>query len=205
MYSREVIELGPATDQDMVDAYLRAELDSPRFAQRLKTLLLSANVTPEELFDPRHAELRHQLLEESRGYRRDEHLFRGFPLDVSWRHATVTQHELSTAFYANVPAWVMLSAGTRRVADGAANLTRSNIVSESRQSINAAIHVLADEIRQQGLFFPPLIVVTDHARPQRIVMLEGHTRATAIVHALVDTTIPVLVGSSATMHQWWVY
>lgn len=78
-------ELGPATEHEMVLAFLQAEVDSPRWTHLYAAMLQQLGAT-RDLVD--HADLtrdeenlrRIQLLAGVRGYRMNAALFRGFPL-----------------------------------------------------------------------------------------------------------------------------
>lgn len=191
-----MIENGPATTDEMILAFLQAELPSPRFgptyAECLRLLGVDNHiVTQANLNDPRENRLREQLLTNVRGYGTNRYLFTGFPADVTWRHVTMAPHEVGNLHYANEPSWVRLSAPTRRVATAAQNLTSAN--GKDYENIMAVASAL-----QRGVTFPALIGATADGDP--IVLMEGHTRATAYV--ITNTAARLILATSPHMTQW---
>jgi hypothetical protein len=88
-----MIERGPATENDMVVAFLRAEIDSSRYDDHIKTPLAQGGserrlIDEPNLADPAENALRKQLLT-FRGYEARTALFAGFPADATWRRVTL--------------------------------------------------------------------------------------------------------------------
>jgi hypothetical protein len=190
-----VIDNGPATEDEMILAFLRAELLSPRFGPHYAQLLrLLRNderlVTQADLADPREDLVRKQLLAGIRGYGTNTFLFAGFPPDVQWRHITLTPSEVGDLHYANEPTWLALSAYTRRITIGAQNVTTNPAVSANVLAVTQAI--------QRGTGFPPLIAATTGTGP--FVLIEGHTRATA--YAITSNPADLILGTSPNMIRW---
>jgi hypothetical protein len=188
----------------MVLAFLRAEIDSPRFGAVYQSILAQTGKRRSILID--HADLskkgdnaeRIELLAQVRGYKTNRYLFVGFPDDVAWTRATVDLAELGKMKYANYPAWIMLSHGSRLVGDGASNLETI----EAPENVNSNIRAVAQRIKN-GDRFPELIVV--EGGPEDIVIAEGHTRATAYVVAVFQEPVEILVGRSDQMNAWRYY
>jgi hypothetical protein len=102
----EIIELGPATEDDMVVAFLRGEMNSSR---RITIALRQQGLTRRLIDEPNSANaeennVRKQLLA-FRGYEQREALFTGFPLDASWRRVVLEAHDLQLLRYANYHTW----------------------------------------------------------------------------------------------------
>jgi hypothetical protein len=118
---RKVIMTSPATEDEMVLAFLKAEIDSPRFGSRYRTILANSGLDRRSVIE--NADLRseqgklirRELLKLVRGYGTGQALFRGFPHNVQWRRVLLDQTDLSKLKYANEPSWVALSSGTRLV------------------------------------------------------------------------------------------
>jgi hypothetical protein len=70
-------DCGPSTQLDMVDAFLRAEINSPRFAPQILARLKSLNVDRDALFSDANARIRPTVLA-YRGYGLNQALFAGF-------------------------------------------------------------------------------------------------------------------------------
>jgi hypothetical protein len=126
-----MIDLGPATEHEMILAFLKAEVDSSRYHDFIKSwleCLAPQGFTRDQLIDRpdlsnnRHNQARLWILQKFRGYRADRKLFKGFPLDAVWRCVALEQHELHRLRYANEPSWLAFSGNTREPAQGAANL-----------------------------------------------------------------------------------
>jgi hypothetical protein len=207
VYLRVVmIELGPATENDMVLAFLRAEVDSPRFGAHYRPHLDRSNalgITRERLIEnadlnsSRDNALRIELLKAVRGYRANSFLFRSFPDNVMWRRVGVEPADWISVRYANHAEWVELSRDTRVVTDGARNID-SIIVKDA----NANIRALAAELGE-GKRYPDLIGVDDGNNV--IILIEGHCRATAYALARLQEIVWCIVGSSTHIKDWAFY
>ena len=121
--------IGPATEDDMVLALLRAEIESSRFAADLLATLAGRGldrslVDRADLNDPDANLKRLEVLEEHRGPRRGPGagILGGFPDDVSWSWAMLTPEELADVRYIHWDYWLEVSGGTRRPADAIARM-----------------------------------------------------------------------------------
>jgi hypothetical protein len=130
-----------------------------------------------------------------RGYGTNQYLFTNFPSDTTWRRVQLRLDEMASALYANHPSWVALSGGTRKVVDGAKNV--GAVANENSPNVIAVA-----EAARQGTTFPDLVAVQ---KGEMLVLMEGHTRATAYVLSQYQAPIRVLVGSSAGMSKWYFY
>jgi len=197
--------LGPATADEMVLAFLRAEIDSPRFRSSqgllLRELLQQIGYDPNSLIDSgdigcaQANAVRRDILRQWRGYGDDKLLFAGMPTDVAWRRARLQPDEIGRLQYCNHPTWVKLSGPSRLVADGAANIGKV----EAQDNVCKHVAQLAIRVRL-GERFPELILV--QALGGGFIVLEGHTRATAYVLAPVRVPVEALIGSSPGIGQW---
>jgi hypothetical protein len=199
-----MIEIGPATENEMVLAFLQAEIDSTRFGSTYAAILANFGIDRRLLID--RAELnsaqdnwaRKELLKLVRGYRNDSLLFRGFPAAAQWRRVGLEAADWNNVKYANHPTWVSLSGGTRIVADGARNIDSVVVAEDANRNIKA---VAADLIT--GKRYPELIGVSGLS--SEIILVEGHTRATAYALAGLPECAECIVGSSPTMRTWAFY
>jgi hypothetical protein len=202
-----MIDLGPTTENDMVVAFLKAEVDSARFKAYYEghfAQLANLGFDRQTLVyspDPQSAEqnaIRKEILKVVRGYTDGQFLFIGFPVDVNWRRIALESTDLPKLRYANYPAWLKLSGGTRRVIDGAANI---NLI-DLGDGTNAHILAVAADVRI-GKKYPELIGVA--GENDDLILLEGHTRATAYALTQLPERIECIVGSSPTMRTWAFY
>jgi hypothetical protein len=202
-----MIDLGPATENDMVLAFLKAEVDSARFKapyqgcfDHLKEFGFDRQVLlhSPDLQSAEQNAIRKEILKVVRGYTDGQFLFIGFPVDVTWRRTALEPTDLAKLRYANYPAWVKLSGGTRRVMDGAANVDSIDL----GDGTNAHILAVAADVRT-GKRYPELIGVTDEN--EDVILIEGHTRATAYALTQPPEQIECIIGSSPTMRTWAYY
>ncbi len=125
-----------------------------------------------------------------RGYGRNELLFRGLPQDTTWRRVQLVPSDFQRLRYINCAPFPQLTDDTRSVEIGARNYPRDEGLARRVDDLLRAI--------ERGASMQELILVED---ADRLVVLEGNTRATAYVKTST-TSFSALVGSSPTMHQW---
>ena len=198
-------ELGPATEHDMVLAFLQGEVDSPRWRERYAWVIQQLGATRDLIDRPdltREADNRQRItvLANMRGYRVNRFLFTGFPCDATtWRRVRLAPGDFGLLRYCNpagAPGFVQLSGGTRRVVDAAANF--------AQMETDASPHVRAvAEALKAGQTYPPLIAV--ESIEGDLILVEGYTRATA--YALLGPPGPVdfFIGTSPRIHEWAFY
>lgn len=190
-----------ATEEEMVATFLRTELRSARFRERLAEILDQQGcphdlIESPDLGSPDENRRRAEVLGAWRGYRRGEDVFRYYPDDVVWARYALTPDELCRVRFMDYSYWNVLSSGTRLPTAAAENV-RAGIVVYGQST--ACYLALAEELRQ-GTRFPELILV-GLAPGEDLVVLEGHVRLTA--YALAADGLPreftALVGYSPNM------
>lgn len=200
-------DLGPATDDQVILAWLQAESKSPRFGNLVRAdaatlaAIRDAAENP-DLTNPQQNDLRRQVIAGTRGFGRALLLFRGLANDIVWRRTHVSIAEIGDMLYANnVPGWRTLAPTTLQVSEGATNVgyfaadggaTNMHILSLARVICHT------DPVPQ----YPELICLK---RPGgRVSVMEGHTRSTAYVieaHRLPDG-VDIYLGDSASVATW---
>jgi hypothetical protein len=192
-----VRELGAASEDDVVLAFLRAEIDSPQWGPHYSSVLRSLNLDRASLIDDADIEdiracaNRRTVLGRVRGYGWGKGLFTGFPSDVTWRRVQVEPpdfHRLKTI--SKDEQWTRLTTGTRLIQEAARNL-------ETYPERAAGVLDTLKKI-QGGLAIAELIMVEDDA--DDFVLVEGHTRATA--YAVLSHPFESFVGTSPSMTNW---
>lgn len=189
----------------MVAAFVRAEIDSARFSRPYQDGLRSLRVRRRDLVsrpnlnNPVANEQRRFLLRGVRGYGINKFLFQGWPANVEWWRVRVALEELSTFQYAHYATWLTLSGGTRLVRDGANNVDTV----PAPENTNANIKAVAALVRR-GQRFPELILIA-REREGPIVVMEGHTRATAYVITGLPDPVDCLLGISPHMDSWFYW
>lgn len=187
----------------MIAVFLRAEVDSSRYGDKLRGFLardgrdLDVLLQP-DLGDPEANNYRRGLLEEYRAYERREGLFLGFPQRVDWFRAVLARDEVLDVLYINWDWWLTISDGTRRPRDAARRI-RDGLVPgstvEEHEPLAAAL---------RGSPPPPELIVATTPDHSPLVLVEGHFRLTA--YALFPDYLPdeleLLLGVSDEMAEW---
>lgn len=197
-------DLSPATEDAVVLAFLQAEIDSARFGPLYATLLSNSGLERGSIVDrpnlqsDRENRIRRELLTAVRGYGNRTLLFKGFPQNVTWRKVAIETEDADKLKYANYETWVQLSGGSRFVVDGAKRVEAIQVGENANENIKA----VADDLRA-GKRYPELIAVESEGG--FLILVEGHTRATAYVLARIAEPIEVFVGSSPQIKLWAFY
>ena len=120
-YASIVLVVAPSSEDEMVLAFLQAEVDSPRFGRSARKAVGDMNLVSNPRLDEPHENARRRTaLQRYRGYGSNDWLFRGFPTEAArWERVRLTRDDLGGLLYAKAPEWVLLSRGSRLVADGA--------------------------------------------------------------------------------------
>jgi hypothetical protein len=199
-----MINLGPATEDDVVLAFLQAEIDSARFGSLYQATLANSRLDRVSVIDnpdrnsQQANQIRRELLRLIRGYGAGQFLFAGFPIDVTWRRVALEQTDLPKLKYAKCPPWIELSRGTRLVIEGATNIGSDTPAEDAAVNIRA----VAEDLKR-GKRYAELIGVDGQSG--EIILMEGHTRATAYAVAQLPDRIECIVGSSPSMSRWAFY
>ncbi len=190
-------------EEVMVREFLRAEINSKRFSEKLiatldywgipKSIIENGNLNDRENF------IRRWLLAERRGYHRGTHLFAGFPRETEWKTVMLEEKDLPNLLYGNHEEWVELSAGSRKVQDGVYSLQKQCSF-KFLKNICGTLWELRDKL-ELPYKTPPIVVSHDG---EKLVLLEGHTRATAYMLAGA-TEMQVIYGLHTEMDKWMWY
>lgn len=209
MDKRLVQDLGPATDDRVILAWLQAEIESPRFQKfivgdppdplALASVRQAAH-TPDLTDEQENAE-RRRIIGGMRGFGVGAYLFRGLANDIVWRRAHVSIAEVGDMLYANnVTTWTTLAPNTLQVSEGADNVGHVPTDGDANMHILSLARTIChtDPVPQ----YPELICLK---RPdERISVMEGHTRSTAYVieaHRLPDG-VDIYLGESPSVATW---
>lgn len=187
--------------EDVIEAWVRAELDSSRFGAQLAALLERDGHTAADLDDPA---IRLRLLAEFRGgyvapdpsdpYVDGLRLAR-----IDWWRAELSRDELPDVRYIDWDYWLEVTDGSRRPMDFVRRLERD---ADGRPDM---FDDVVNAIRA-GQRLPTMILV-DTGPGTRIVVAEGHLRLTAYLLAGEATPerLPVLLGRSPLVADWSDY
>lgn len=198
-------DLGPATDDQVILAWLQAETKSARFGNLVQadvaTLAAIRNAAQNpDLTDPQQNALRRWVIAGTRGFGRGALLFTGLANDILWRRAHVSIAEVGDMLYARHPTWRALAPRTLTVSEGATNVGVVPVPDDPSPHIRA----IARDIRQTNPVptYPEIICL---ARPDgRISVMEGHSRATAFVLEVnrLPDGVDIYLGDSAGVATW---
>jgi hypothetical protein len=210
----------PISEAEMVALFLATEYPSPRTHQRILQVLqregwLPSIIEQPNLRDGQENAQRRIILGVYRGYGQNTDYFEGFPPDVQytdyfegfppdvqWERAMLSKQELEQVKYIEYDYWVELSGGSRLPRDARKNiLAGDEVFGVSNQGF-----IQMAEAFRSGTRFPTLILVGKN-RESPLVVLEGHTRLTAMFLApeCLSAEFEVMVGFSEQIENWGCY
>jgi hypothetical protein len=202
-------ELGVASDDQVILAWLQAEIESPPFQSYLigdppkpshlaRALALARNP---DLDNAEHNAARRRIIASAHGFGRGALIFAGLEDDITWRRVRVSIAEVAAMLYSNRNAtWATLAPATRTVAEGAANAERMF----AGDGTNMYILSLARTICHADPAPAVSELICLRLPDGGIGLLEGHTRATAMVleeHKLPDG-VEAYIGDSPSIKSW---
>jgi hypothetical protein len=204
-----VDDLGVVSDDEVILAWLQAEIDSPPFQSYLigdppKPVHLARGLElarRPDLGDAEQNAERRLIIGSAHGFGRGALIFAGLKDDITWHKVRAPIGGVAAMLYSNRNAtWTTLAPVTRTVAEGAANAA----VVFAGDDTNMHILSLARTICHADP--PPFLseLICLRLPDGGISLLEGHTRATAIV--LEGHKIPggveAYVGDSPSIGDW---
>jgi hypothetical protein len=195
------------TEDEMIAAFLYAELHSPRFCKVIETYLQRYDVDRHiiqapDLQNGQENAFRRTILAAYRDYGQGWGYFEGFPGEVRWERVGLTKQEVEQVKYIEYDYWVELSGGSRLALYGAKRaLAGINVF-----GLSSKYFVDIAETLRHGAQFPTLIFVGRNEE-NYLVVLEGHTRLTAylIASECLPAELEVIVGFSEQITQWGCY
>jgi hypothetical protein len=203
-----VEDLRAATDDEVILAWLQAEIESPRFAQSYRALpwdtakdtaYIKQIVKTADLGNQAENYIRKMKLALGRGFGLGRYIFTGLTNDIVWRRVRFTTDEIGQMLYANnVEGWRRL-APSLRVSEGAERVRDIQPGDDYVQII-----ALAKQIHDNDPP-PPLAEIICLRRPDGDVsVMEGHSRATAFVMeaAKYPDGIEAYVGTGPSVANW---
>jgi len=196
--------ISDATEADMEAAFLKAEINSPRFRKRVLEQATRFNVECEIINNPDVTNIidnkkRHDVLLGYRGSSSHADLFSTLPHNIEWKRVLITKEDLQKIRYLNEDAWADFSGGSRLVVNGALSAKNGEGIADmSPQDFKT----ISENIKAgQDTGIPILVGSSDDTN---LVILEGHQRMTAYCMLGNDAPkdIPVIVGFSPQISQW---
>jgi hypothetical protein len=205
----EMDDLGVASDDQVILSWLQAEIDSPPFQSYLigdppkpshlaRGLALARNP---DLDSAEHNAERRRIIASAHGFGRGALIFAGLGDDITWHRVRATIGEVAAMLYSNRNStWTTLAPATRTVAEGAANAARVFAGDDTNMHILSLARTICHADPAPALAELICLRLPDGA----IGVLEGHTRATAMV--LEGHTLPngvdAYIGDSPSINSW---
>jgi hypothetical protein len=190
-------------EDEMIAVFLRSEIDSSRYGDKLRSILArdgrgeSLLLAP-DLDDSAANDYRRRLLDEHRAYERREGLFLDFPRRVEWHRVALERDEVLGVLYIDWEWWLELSGGTRRPTDAARRILAGEIPGADPATDEALVAALRASPP------PPELIAATTPEHAPIVLVEGHVRLTAYAtfpHYLPDE-LEIVLGVSDEMERW---
>jgi hypothetical protein len=199
-----------ASEDEVVAAFLRAEIDSERQADRIMDLLRSDGQSRSIIDAPDLADLeangyRRHLLGSVRGWGRGEGMFQGFPEQVAWEFVALTREELARVRYIAWDWWLERSGRTRLPVEYARRIRAGEFPSDPESGLRD--HWPIARRLREGSPLPPLIAVRDVRRPDFLVLVEGHVRLTAffLFPEMLPEELELFLGTAEGLERWGLY
>ena len=204
-----VKDFGEASDDQVILAWLRAEIESPPFQSYLvgdppKPSHLAhglALAREADLENAEHNAERRRIIAAAHGFGRGALIFAGLADDIKWHRVRASIAEVAAMLYSNRNAtWTTLAPATRTVAEGATNAPRVF----SGDDTNMHILSLARTICHADPAPTLAELICLRLPGGAISVLEGHTRATAMVlegHRLTEG-VDAYIGDSPSIGNW---
>ena len=195
----------PATESEVVLAFLRGEIDSKRFGNDVRRALVDAGglelVRSPDLDSEEENWARERALSRARGWRNTE-LFEGFPETVEWYHGVMQPDLLSRVRFIDYSYWNELSGGSRRPGDVLATLQAGKLPRWLTKLGTSWCFEFAAELAATEVVDDLIVMATPDLA--ELVLLEGHARLTAIfVGGLQERlTVRAYLGLSEATEQW---
>jgi hypothetical protein len=185
------------SEPEVVAAFLRGELDSPRYRERIRELLPAAGLGESALLAPELEDAeansrRARVLEEHRAWLRRDGLFGGFPEEVEWRLVGLHPDEVLSILYIDWDWWLRISDGTRLPLDAAARIRAGEVPGSSVEWHEQ----IAARLRTGDP--PPELIISSTPDLSRLVAVEGHVRLTAyaLFPEYLPEELPAYLGTS---------
>ncbi len=196
----------PATESEVVLAFLRGELNSERFGDAIRQALVDAGglqlVQNPHLESVNENQARARALARARGWP-DLELFEDFPRAVDWYHGVLPPQDLERVRFIDYSYWNALSGGSRRPCDVLPTLESGRLPRwltqlGTHQHLEFACRLATADVLEHDLI---VMATPDFSE---LVLLEGHARVTAIFVGGHQRRLIVrsYIGVSPDIRQW---
>ena len=199
--------LREATLQEIIAAWLQAEVASPRFGHHLRLTDVDRRIIDRpDLNDPAENSLRRRLLR----YRDD--ILTTIPGDTGWWAAELSGEDLAGLLAINYPAWEIYSGGTGRllrvaeaVRDGLRPAADEALIQDGLVAIRENVEGILRTL-EAGRSPGPLILL-GHRPEGPFTVIEGNKRAAALCRRHLLDGVPcqgvtAFVGVTTAPNPW---
>jgi hypothetical protein len=165
-----------SSENEMLLEYLKSEIDSSRFGERLKKTLDELNLSTDiilnaNLENQEENNQRKLIMEKFRWYPTDD-IFKNFPKEIKWYFVEFEEGDFDKIFYLDWFSWNDISNNTSKPIEAAENI-RKGI---KYYDIQTERFYEGLEYLEKGGKFNPIIAIT--CNEEKIALIEGHYRVT---------------------------
>lgn len=165
-----------SSEDEMLLEYLKSEINSKRFGERLKKTLNELNISKDILLNGNlenkyENEQRKTIMEKFRGYPTED-IFERFPKELKWFYVQFEEGDIDKIFYLNWEYWNEISNSTSKPTVASKNIYNGvEIYGVSNEPYFKGLKYLENNNK-----FNPIIAITCNG--ERFVLIEGHSRMT---------------------------
>lgn len=165
-----------SSENEMLLEYLKCEVNSNRFSQKLEKTLEELNLTQDiilkaNLNSSQENEQRKIIMNKFREYPTGD-IFKNFPKKIKWLYVEFEEADFEKIYFLNWPSWNERTDNSGKPADAAKKIYNgieySDIPNES--------FFKGMEYLKSGNKFSPIIAIT--CNEEKFVLIEGHSRVT---------------------------
>lgn len=162
-------------EQEMILEFLKGELESIRFNEKLKNILNKLQLEETiilngDINNSLENEKRQLIMKKFRGYPSSS-LFKNFPNIYKWNYVLFEKNDIDKIFYINYDYWNELSNNTSKPIEAAKNIKNGKeIFNVSNEAFLNGSKLLDNKL------FPPVILIT--CNECKYLIIEGHSRMT---------------------------
>ena len=164
-----------SNEHEMIFEFLRGELGSNRFKEKLKDVLIKLDLNEDiikkgNINNEEENQLRFKIMKTYRGYP-DEGLFKNFPKIDEWYLMRLSVSDIDKIYYIDYDYWNELSNNTSKP------LEAVKVIKSGKEIYNVSNKPFLDGVEfLKGNSFPPIILIT--CNDERYLIIEGNSRMT---------------------------
>ncbi|MBR1654503.1 MAG: hypothetical protein IJ690_06130 [Clostridia bacterium] len=165
-----------SSEDEMLLEYLKAEINSKRFSERLEKTLIELSLSQDiilngNLENEQENKQRKLIMEKFRGYPTED-IFERFPKEFNWFYVQFEEGDIDKIFYLNWEYWNEISNNTSKPTEAAKNIYNGvEIYDISNEPYFKGLEYLKSNNK-----FNPIIALTCNG--EKFVLIEGHSRMT---------------------------